>query len=100
MKLSELKSFEILRQPSSDMVEMPPCSPLAEPSITLEEINAARSRSDQETVCRWHKGLIVTSPTATDTEGAVFYCPIGRMWWRYSKQMSGMYAPLSYNWRP
>lgn len=100
MKLSELKSFEPPRQASGDVAEMPPCSELADPPILLDEIYAARGRGDHETVCRRHKGLIATSPTATDTEGRVFYCPIGRMWWRYTKQMSGMYAPLNYRSRP
>ena len=99
MKLSELGAYMAPPQSQSDVAEMPPCSQFADPPILLEEINAARGLGDQETVCRWHKGLIATSPTAMDTEGRVFYCPVGRMWWRYTKKISGMHSPLSYRWR-
>ena len=66
-----------------------PRSDAADPAITVEEARAA-----QTSICRLHNGLIRETG---DKDGAVFFCPIGRQYWRYTKQDSGMYAPLPYN---
>lgn len=43
-----------------------------------------------------HKGRISHSPVETDTDGKVFFCPIGRQFWRYTRNRGGMYSPLTY----
>jgi len=63
-------------------------SDLARPPIQPRETH------DVETaICRNHKGLINVTG---DTEGRVFFCPIGREFWRYSKQVNGFNTPLRY----
>ncbi len=97
MKPSELFSSGI---PAGERADISPfdASSLADPPITAEDVRIAQASGDYTTVCRWHKGHISHSPTSADTEGRVFYCPIGRQWWRYSKQVSGLYAPLKFSW--
>ena len=67
------------------------CSSLAEPPISEEEICAVDLGRDT-CICRWHGGQY----THLSTEGAVLYCPIGKMLWRYSKQPSDFLKPLRY----
>lgn len=88
MKLSDI------RAPAPDELEEPlpyPCSELAEPSITVAEARAVDLARDT-TVCRWHRG----QHTHLNTDGAVLYCPIGEMLWRYTKQPSEFLRPLNY----
>ena len=63
----------------------------ADPAITQAEALAATP-----TNCRWHNGLIKTEPTRNDVDGSVFFCPIGRMYWRYSKDSRDFFRPLTY----
>ena len=64
-------------------------SDLARPPITQDEAERA-----QHSICRIHNGLVNETG---DKEGAVFFCPIGRSFWRYTaKRVNGMYAPLPY----
>jgi hypothetical protein len=66
-------------------------SELAEPLITPDEVK------DVETaVCRMHKGHITHGLAAGDYYGKVFWCPIGRLYWRLSEHVSGMTAPLRF----
>ena len=44
-------------------------------------------------ICRNHKGLISVTG---DVEGRVFLCPIGKEFWRFSKQVNGFNTPLRY----
>lgn len=88
MKLSELKNAPT----ATDEWTLPhPRSDLADPPVTLEEARTAGTA-----VCRAHRGTIAHFPGANDTEGKVFFCPVGGIYWRYSKQQAGMYAPLEY----
>jgi hypothetical protein len=68
-----------------------PRSELADPPITAEE-----ARKADTAICRWHNGSITHSPTTQDTYGRAYFCPIGRCYWRYSKQDAGMYGALPY----
>lgn len=93
MKASEWKAERAPGAGADEWALPYPASTIAEPPIMAEEARAAT-----ETICRWHEGRIATSPTPSDTEGTVFFCPIGRMYWRYAKQMSGFLKPLVYKW--
>jgi hypothetical protein len=46
-------------------------------------------------ICPLHNGLVRETG---DKEGAVFFCPIGFSYWRYTSNPAnaGMYAPLAY----
>lgn len=63
-------------------------SDLARPPITPAEATVADTA-----ICRNHKGLISVTG---DKEGSVWFCPIGREYWRYSKQQNGFNTPLRY----
>ena len=64
-------------------------SSLARPPIQPEEAERA-----QHSICPLHNGLVRETG---DVDGKVMWCPIGRMYWRYSaKPVNGMYGPLSY----
>jgi hypothetical protein len=85
MKPSELSN----KKPGAPEEKLPyPRSDLAEPAITMEE-----ARSATDAICRYHKGLIRQTG---DKDGSVFFCPIGRQYWRYSKQIDGMFKQLNY----
>jgi hypothetical protein len=91
MKPSERRAASALVE-QAEGGELPyPRSSTAEPLITAEEARAADTA-----ICRLHKGLIASSPLASDAEDRVYFCPIGRMYWRYSKQPSGMFSPLRF----
>jgi hypothetical protein len=92
MKLSEFLAPESAPETFEDRLPYP-CSELAEPAITLDEARAADTA-----ICRWHNGRIKTEPTQSDVEGGVYFCPIGRQYWRYSKQGGGFLKlpPLQY----
>jgi hypothetical protein len=92
MKASDWKTTRAPGEGAEEWALPHPASTLAEPQITAEEARAAT-----ETICRWHEGLIASSPTSSDTEGKVFFCPIGRMYWRYTKQLSWFLRPLNYS---
>lgn len=63
-------------------------SPHARPPIQPHEI-----KDCDTAICRHHKGLIRETG---DVEGTVFFCPIGKQFWRYSKQVTGFNMPLRY----
>jgi hypothetical protein len=57
-------------------------SALANPPITNAEAQAAERSGEKQTCCS-HGGQINTRPDPNDADGKVFYCPNGRMYWRY-----------------
>jgi hypothetical protein len=63
-------------------------SPRARPPIQPLEAQVADTA-----ICRHHKGLITITG---DRDGSVWYCPIGKQYWRYSKEQSSFTAPLTY----
>jgi len=63
----------------------------ADEPITPPEAEGAR-----HTVCRMHNGLIRRGLTLGDRWGQVYFCPVGRMYWRLERHMGGMYAPLNF----
>lgn len=67
-------------------------SELAEPLITPDEVEGGA----ETTVCRVHKGHITNGLAAGDHYGKVFWCPIGRMYWRLTQRLSGMNVPLRF----
>lgn len=93
MKLSDLKSS---LEPREEWTLPYPRSSLADPPISAEE-----ARTATHTNCIWHKGLIAGSPNQDDTEGRVYFCPIGRMYWRYTRKPkhAKLLRPLKYGWR-
>jgi hypothetical protein len=53
-------------------------------------LNRAVDLGRDTTLCRWHKGEF----THLNVEGTVYFCPIGRMYYRHSKQLSDFLRPL------
>lgn len=74
MKPSDLKSATGQTEERKPL----PLSSRADPPITHEEAEAAQT----STCCR-HNGLIEMTG---DKDGTVFFCPIGKQYWRYSKK--------------
>ena len=87
VKLSELQSG-LREEPEQSPYR---CSELAEPAITLAEARAVDLARDT-TVCRWHRG----QQTHLNVDGKVYFCPIGGMYWRYTKQASEFLKALPY----
>jgi hypothetical protein len=89
MKLSELEA----ELPREELRWTPPypASSLADPPITLAEALAVDLGRDT-TLCRLHRGQY----THLNVDGKVYFCPVGRMYWRYSKQPSDFLKPLTY----
>lgn len=52
-------------------------SPDARPPVQASEAEAA-----EDAICPYHKGLITVTGAK---EGAVFWCPTGRQYWRYRR---------------
>jgi hypothetical protein len=91
MKLSE---FLAVSEPQTLDNALPyPSSEHADPAISISEARAADTA-----VCCWHNGRIKTDPVQADVEGRVYLCPIGRQYWRYSKERRGFLnlPPLRY----
>jgi hypothetical protein len=86
MKLSEFKAVSSPRD-AADALPYPR-SEEADPPITADEARAADTA-----ICGWHNGRIKTDPIPSDVEGRVYFCPIGRQYWRYSKQGPGLKLP-------
>lgn len=64
-------------------------SDAARPPIQEQE-----ARTAVESLCPQHKGHL---DPAWHTTGRVFFCPIGRMYWRVGGAWAqGMYVPLTY----
>lgn len=89
MKLSEVAGDTASQEDSAEPLPYPTSS-LADPPITVEEARAAK-----DSICPFHNGLVRESG---DVEGRVFWCPVGRTYWRYTKHPAnaGMYATLPY----
>jgi hypothetical protein len=66
-------------------------SELAEPLVIPDEAAKAETA-----VCRAHKGRIADQLADGDYYGRVYFCPIGRMYWRLTKHLSGLQAPLKF----
>jgi hypothetical protein len=64
-------------------------SELADPPITIAEARAVDLGGDT-TVCRWHKGELAQ----LNIEGRVYFCAVGRQYFRHSKQLSDFLRPL------
>ena len=96
MKLSEFKAVSAPQEAEEPLLYKR--SEIADPPITIEEARASHSYGDYETTCLWHKGHISHSPLPSDIDGRVYVCPIGRQYWRYSKQGGGFLKlpPLRY----
>ncbi len=78
--------------PVASEEELPyPRSSFAKPPITAEEAKAA-----EHAICRLHHGHISHTRVSSDTDGKVLYCPRGRMYWRFTKQLSAFMKPLPY----
>lgn len=61
----------------------------ARPPIQGPEMETA-----DDAICPYHRGLIALNGAP---EGAVFWCPIGRQYWRYRKDKTpGFHTRLSY----
>jgi hypothetical protein len=71
-----------------------PASALADPPITLAE-GLAVDLAQDTTLCRLHRG----QHTQLNIDGRVYFCPVGRMFWRYSKRPSEFLKPLNYGWK-
>jgi hypothetical protein len=88
MKLSDLEA----ELPSEERWTLPyPASSLADPPITLAEALAVDLAQDT-TLCRLHRG----QHTHLNIDGRVYFCPVGRMFWRYSNRPSEFLKPLRY----
>jgi hypothetical protein len=89
MKLSELEA----ESPREELRwTLPyPASSLADPPITLAEGLAVDIGRDTA-LCRLHRGQY----THLNVDAKVYFCPIGRMYWRYTKQPSEFLKPLQY----
>jgi hypothetical protein len=88
MKLSDLSAGAA--QP--DQSEWPyAASSLADPPITLVEALAV-DLGRVTTLCWLHRGHL----THLNVDRKVYFCPIGGMYWRYSKRPSEFLRPLRY----
>jgi hypothetical protein len=88
MKPSELRTADA----SQDQLVLPyRRSDIAEPAITPDE-----ARAPETAICRWHNGHIGHTRVSSDAEGKVYFCPMGRMYWRLNKRMSDFLKPLTY----
>ena len=76
MKPSDVRHLKLVRpdQPAEKLI---PVSDSADPPISQEE-----ARTAAHATCRYHNGLIRMTGAK---DGAVFYCPIGKEAWRFSK---------------
>ena len=90
MKLSELNAGSPPSESAEECLQYPR-SELADPPITAAEARAVDLGRDT-TLCRWHKGQF----TRLNVDGKVYFCPLGRQYWRYTKQPSGFMKPLPY----
>jgi hypothetical protein len=86
MKLSDLNAGNA---PSADETLPYPRSELADPPITAAEARAVDLGRDT-TLCRWHRGQF----THLSVDGHVYFCPVGRQYFRYMKQLSDSLRPL------
>jgi len=90
MKLSDLVTGTAQAEESRWTLPFP-ASSLAEPPINPAEAMAVDLGCDT-TLCLRHP----REYTYLNTDGKVYFCPVGRMYWRYSKQPSEFLRPLRY----
>ncbi len=64
----------------------------AEPPISPDEARFADTHDPA--ICRFHNGLIADGRAAEDVLGRVYFCPVGRMYWRLTPLMSDFLRPL------
>jgi hypothetical protein len=76
MRPSELKAAKAPTV-EDDGKKKYPSSPKADPPISAAETVGA-----QVSICRWHDGLIRLTGAK---DGAVFFCPTGKQYWRWRK---------------
>jgi hypothetical protein len=88
MKLSELTAGSVAKESAEDALPYPR-SGLADPPITAAEARAVDLGRDT-TVCRWHKGEF----THLCIDGKIYFCAVGRQYWRYKRQPSDFFRPL------
>lgn len=93
MKPSDMQ-FTGPREAPNDL----PCprSEIADTQTTIEEALSA-----DDAVCCWQNGGIKPDPISNDVERRVYFCSIGRQYWRYGKLGSGLLklSPLKYRYR-
>jgi hypothetical protein len=92
MKLSEFKAVSTPQDAEEEALPYPK-SDMADPPITRAEALAA-----EEATCCLHNGRIKTDPLPSDTDGRVYFCPIGRQYWRYKKGGLHNLPPLKYRY--
>jgi|SRR6516162_4956023 hypothetical protein len=90
MKLSDLATDAAQAEESRWTLPYP-ASSLADPPITAAEAWAVDLGRDT-TICRWHRGQY----THLNIDGRVYFCPIGRSYWRYTTQPNEFLKPLRY----
>ena len=88
MKLSDLTAGAVQSEESKWLY---PASSLSDPPITLAEALAVDLERDT-TRCRVHRGEF----THLSVEAKVYFCAIGRMYFRHSKLLSEFLKPLCY----
>lgn len=66
-----------------------PSSSLADPPISVAEAQAAETAT-----CRWHHGHISHTRVTSDAWGKVYFCPIGRQYWRLNEWLGDFLKPL------
>jgi hypothetical protein len=90
MKFSELNAGTAQAEESRWALPYP-ASSLADPPITLAEALAV-DPAQETTLCRLHRGQHIH----LNLDGQVYFCPIGRMYWRHTKKPSEFLRPLRY----
>jgi hypothetical protein len=86
MKPSDVKRWPVAEQSAEKPL---PVSDAADPPISQEEARAAAHAT-----CWYHNGLVRLTGAR---EGTVFYCPIGREAWRFSKGSAADTRPIQYS---
>jgi hypothetical protein len=87
MRPSEIKAAK-MRAVDDDGKKKCASSTRADPPISEAETVAA-----QVSICHWHDGLVRLTG---DRDGAVFFCPIGKQYWRYAKRNDSFHRALRY----
>jgi hypothetical protein len=52
------------------------------------------ARAAETSTCSWHDGRIKADPLPSDVDGNVYFCPLGRLYWRYTKRDDAFHRPL------
>jgi hypothetical protein len=59
-------------------------------------ITEAEAQAATVAICRWHDGLVRLTGAK---DGAVFWCPTGKQYWRWRKVDQRFWRPLKILWR-